>query len=809
MSSPEGALAAPARRAARLRPRSLALSRIWPEPLALALLAGLLNFWDLSRNGWANVYYSGAVRSMSESWHNFLFASFDPSGVMTVDKPPLALWIETASVKLLGFHPVAILAPQALMGVATVLLVYDLTRRRCGRPAGFVAGLVLALTPISVAISRHNNPDALLVLCSVAALWCALRALEDGRLRWLVLAGVCVGLGFETKMLIALAVVPGIAAAWLWAAPRRAPADVDAPEAADPAHTADSHRAGATGGRLPALRQMLAGGGAMLLVGGAWPLLVELTPTADRPWISGTADNTILSLIFGYNGLGRIEGQSGGPQALGGSNVFGGSTGPLRLLDEALGGQAGWLLGFALVSAAAILIACRLRRADPRSGWLLAVGGAFLTTAVVFSFAQGIFHPYYVSLLAPFSAALVGAGFAQLLRGGIRMRVLAALALAAGVATELAVLHDYPSELRWLTPTLVVIGVLAAALLLFGAPRLRLAAFAGALALLLLAPATWAVETLGHATSSTFPAGGPADNPASGLGGAGGLGSPGGLGFPGGRPGGLAGGRPGAGFAGGPPGAATQGAPAGGAPALFGNGEGSAAARGGEATTGGVPGAAGVTPTRRGFGASGAGAAGPGGATSQSLVKAVSYAKAHGGGTVAVASQSEAAPLVIDGDSVAGIGGFSGRESETNAAWLAQEVHAGHIRWVLTTSSGPGGAGGGLAGGGLAGGGLGGGGLGGGGLGGGGLAGGASGLRAGAGLSSASRLRAGAGLGGGAPGGGALGGGALGGSGGHEERVGANHALAAVEKSCKRVSAVSGLYDCAGRATQLATAGTG
>ncbi len=138
-----------------------------------------------------------------------------------------------------------------------------------------------------------------------------------------MLAGVCVGLGFETKMLVALVVVPGIAAAWLWMAP-------------------------AARGRLHALRQLLAGGGAMLLVGGAWPLLVELTPAADRPWVSGTSDNRILSLIFEYNGLGRVDGQAGGPGGTGG-NMFGGTPGPLRLLNSALGGQAGWLLGFALV----------------------------------------------------------------------------------------------------------------------------------------------------------------------------------------------------------------------------------------------------------------------------------------------------------------------------------------------------------------------------------------------------------------------------------------------------------------------------
>ena len=190
-----------------------------PELWGLVALAGVLNLWALSRNGWANDYYSAAVRSMSSSWHDFLFASLDHSGVMTVDKPPLALWVQALSVRAFGYHPLSVLVPQALMGVASVVLVYDLVRRRFGRVGGFIAGLALAVTPISVAVSRHNNPDALLVLCCVAALWCAVRGLERGRTRWLVLAGVCVGLGFETKMGVALTVVPGIAAAWLWIAP--------------------------------------------------------------------------------------------------------------------------------------------------------------------------------------------------------------------------------------------------------------------------------------------------------------------------------------------------------------------------------------------------------------------------------------------------------------------------------------------------------------------------------------------------------------------------------------------------------------
>ncbi|HUA72233.1 MAG TPA: glycosyltransferase family 39 protein, partial [Solirubrobacteraceae bacterium] len=253
----------PARRWARARterrPR-LASLFAYPELLALLALTAVLNLWDLSINGWANTYYSAAIKSMSTSWHDFLFASLDKTGLMTVDKPPLAFWVQALSVRVFGFHPLSILVPEALMGVAAVALVYDMTRRMFGRVAGSVAGLTFALTPITVAIARHNNPDELLILCCVAALWCALRALETGRTKWLVLSGVCVGLGFETKMLVALFVVPGIALAWMWM------------------------RWGSTWSeRFKSFRQLLAGGVAMIVVGGAWPLLVTLTPAADRP----------------------------------------------------------------------------------------------------------------------------------------------------------------------------------------------------------------------------------------------------------------------------------------------------------------------------------------------------------------------------------------------------------------------------------------------------------------------------------------------------------------------------------------------
>ncbi|HEX4345701.1 MAG TPA: glycosyltransferase family 39 protein [Solirubrobacteraceae bacterium] len=714
------------------RVRALVAQR--PELLALLVLAAVLNLWGLSRNGFANDYYSAAVRSMSTSWHAFLYGSFDQGGVMTVDKPPLAFWIQALSARAFGFNTWSLLVPQALMGVASVGLAYDMTRRMFGRVAGATAGLVLVLTPTMVAVSRHNNPDALLVLCCTAALWLLVRGLQDGRMRWLVWSGVCVGLGFEAKMAAALMVVPAIAAAWLWMAPR---------------------------GRLVALRQLLAGGAAMVAVGCAWPLLVTLTPAGDRPWISGTSDNSVWSLIFGYNGLGRLFGQAGGPAGAGGGGAggpggggggggangfFGGDPGPLRLLNASLGGQGGWLLGFAAVAGIGLLAVTRLRRADARTGWLIAIGGSFAVTAVAFSQASGIFHPYYVSLLAPFTAALAGAGVGTVLKGGRAARLLGPTAIAGGVATEILVLHDLPGTFSWL-PAVLVAGGLAASVALATADalgaRVRAIALAAALGLLLLAPATWAVDTLGHATNGTFPTGGPASASAMGFGGFGGgtRGGPGGLRGGGARPagggfggpppgaGGVAAGRPGAGAGAtgsqltAPAASRTQSASgaAGGSTV-----PGAGAAGSSSAATGAMPapGAAGQSASgSAGGSAQGAGAGNMFGGDTQSLSAALTYAKAHGGGTVAVSSQSGAAgSLITSGANVAAIGGFSGQESQVSISWLADTVQSGRIRWVLTSSSGPGGM--------------------------------------------------------------------------RDGRIGSKTAMAAVAKACKSVSSVDGLYDC-------------
>lgn len=577
------------------RVRALAPPR--PELLVLLLVAAVLNLWALDQNGFANEYYSAAVRSMTESWSNFFFGSFDSAGVMNVDKPPLALWVQAASAKAFGFSSWSILVPQALMGVATVGITYDLVARRFGRLGGTIAGATLALTPIAVAISRHNNPDAMLALCGAGALWFLVKGLEDGRTRWLVASGVCIGLGFEAKMAAALLLVPAMGAAYLWVAPA---------------------------GRLRAVKQLAAGGAAMVAVGLAWPVAVWLTPADSRPWVSGTSDNSIWSLIFGYNGLGRLFGQDGGPGGGAGpggggggmGGVFGGDSGALRLLNDALAGQAGWLLGFALAGGIAVVVASRLRRTDARTGWIIVIGGASLTMAVAFSRAQGIFHPYYVAQLAAPAAALVGAGAATIAGRGLTMRIAAPLVIAVALLVQLIVVGRYDG-LDWATP-LIIGGALVAAVALATeiGPRWRAGIVAAFVGVLLLAPASWAVQTLGHSTSSTFPAGGPAEQSA-GMGG----------------PGGAGGGR-------------AMGTPPGG----------------------------------------GGGMGGPGGGDSQSVSQALAYARANGGGTVAVSSQNSAGQQMVQGDAdeLVAIGGFSGRESQVSAAWLADAVEIGKVRWVLT-----------------------------------------------------------------------------------------------------------------------------
>ena len=421
------------------RGRARALGHMHAMGGVLAL-AAFLNCYRLEQNGDANTYYAGAVHSMLRSFGNFFFGSFDSGGLQTVDKPPLAFWVEAASAKVFGISSLSLLLPEAIAGVLAVWLLYLVVARAFGRTAGVVAALALAVSPVSVAIDRDNNPDALFVLLLVVAAYCGLRAVQDGRLRWLLWTAVAIGLAFNTKMLVALVVLPGIGLAYLLLAPR-------------------TWRV--------RLWHLLAATVALVVVSGWWIAAVALTPAANRPWISGTSSNSALSLVFGYNGFGRVTGQTGGTSFGGGGGVlFSGTPGPLRLINDAMGDQGGWLLPFAILAGIAALVLALRARDRLRLAALVIVGGWFLAGAVVFSYAGGIVHTYYVSAIAPPIAGLVGIGAVELARAarGVRARrvLLPVAAAAIGLTAWLeVVLVRRAGYMTWLVEVIVAASAVA------------------------------------------------------------------------------------------------------------------------------------------------------------------------------------------------------------------------------------------------------------------------------------------------------------------------------------------------------------
>src|ERR1700726_958275 len=160
---------------------------------AILLISVFMNFYRLGQNGFGT-FYPPAVRSMMDNWHNFFFASYDPGGFVTIDKPPVGFWFEVLSAKIFGFNSVSILLPEALAGVLAVLLLYYLVRRHFGVVAGLLAALALAISPISVVTNRDITIDSTLALFLLLGAWAVLRAAETGKLRWLLLSAALVGI---------------------------------------------------------------------------------------------------------------------------------------------------------------------------------------------------------------------------------------------------------------------------------------------------------------------------------------------------------------------------------------------------------------------------------------------------------------------------------------------------------------------------------------------------------------------------------------------------------------------------------------
>jgi 4-amino-4-deoxy-L-arabinose transferase-like glycosyltransferase len=392
--------------------RSLAL-------VAVLFLAFALRLWYLTQNGWGNEYYTAGVLSMTNNWSNFLYNSFDPAGFVSVDKPPVALWIQVASVKLFGFHGLSVLIPQVLEGLASVWIVYHLVQRRFGATAGLLAALFFAITPVSVAIDRSSNTDSCLVLVLLLAAWALTRAVEEGGRRFLLLSMALVGLGFNVKMLAAWVVLPTFVLVYFLGAPitwRRRIKDLS----------------------LAAV--------VLLTASLAWVVIYDLTPAEHRPFAGTTKKNSMLELAIGPYAVGRFvpvvkrSETAQGDQQKEQASVAGTTppnsrgnpaearirnslarlfvrapAGPLRLADGQMAGQVGWLVPLAVMGL--VLGAFRGRFYRPMSpahlSLLLWFGWA-VTYGVVYSFAGGISHLYYLATMAPPLAALAAIGVVNL-----------------------------------------------------------------------------------------------------------------------------------------------------------------------------------------------------------------------------------------------------------------------------------------------------------------------------------------------------------------------------------------------------------
>jgi 4-amino-4-deoxy-L-arabinose transferase-like glycosyltransferase len=635
----------------------------WVRPALLTLLAltAVLYLWDLGASGWGNSFYSAAVQAGTKSWKAFFFGSSDSSNFITVDKPPASLWVMEISARIFGVNSWSILVPQALEGVATVAVVYLTVRRWFTAQAALLAGVVFALTPVAAIMFRFNNPDSLLALLLAGSMYALVRGLEKAQTRWLVLAGTLVGFGFITKMLQAFLIIPALVIVYLLAAPT---------------------------GWWRRLWQVGVMGVATLVAAGWWVAAVALTPAADRPYIGGSQNNSILNLIFGYNGFGRLTGSESGSVVGGGGTGSAGQWGPTgltRLFNTSFGNMMSWLLPGALLMGAVLLVlTLRARRTDRERAALLLFGGALVGTGLTISLGKGIIHPYYTVALAAPLAGLVGIGTMALWQR--RARWTGRTGLAAGlVATTVwgyVLLDRTPDWFPFLRYVVLVAGILGALAImslpwLRRTPKVAAGLVAGlGLGAALIAPLFSTVATAAVPHSGAIPTVTP--TPAGG-----------GFGGFGGAPFARGAGR--RGF----PGAAGRGGfPGFGTGTGVGTGTGAAGGPpGGFSRTGGFPGAGSARPgfARGRFPAGGFGpAAGGGGGflnattSSPALTKLLKAdASRYTWVAATVNSNSASGYQLASDDPVMAIGGFNGTDPAPSLAQFEKYVAEGKIHYFI------------------------------------------------------------------------------------------------------------------------------
>lgn len=540
---------------------------------AILLLAAVLSIWGIWNSGYGNEFYAASVKSMLTSFKNFFFVSLDSSGFVTVDKPPVSLWIQAIFAKVLGFYGWSVILPQGLAAVGSVFFLNLTVKRHFGKAAGLLSALALALSPIFIAVARTNNTDSILVFFMVLSTWAMMKAADKGSLKWLTLSTIFLGVAYNAKTLQAFLILPALFAGYFFTA-----------------ETTWKKR----------FFHMVAATIILIAVSLSWSVIVDLTPATMRPYVDNSSKNSELELAINYNGLQRLTGQNRGGSAQAGipgaqadgafSSAFGdapnanetprqdaitapnqqsgtaarpstgsaaggntnspagttsaapstsffgmiagrgfnmfshGTQGILRMFNSDLGGQDSWLLIFGLFAVIMLLLAARKKREPDKQKRMLFLrntiiwGGSLITMVIWFSVAQ-FFHEYYIATLAPFLAALVGIGLTEmwrLFKEDGKLGYILTISFAATIAVQALMLFYWPVYARILIPAVLLItGVPIIILTIFRAIHRQLPArvpqflITLAVAGILLTPAVWTGYSLVGRVNAQLPTAGP------------------------------------------------------------------------------------------------------------------------------------------------------------------------------------------------------------------------------------------------------------------------------------------------------------
>lgn len=446
----------------------------------LLAAAAFLYAWGLDRNGWANSYYSAAVMAGAQDWTAFLFGSSDASNAISVDKPPLSLWVMAISVRVFGLSSWSILLPQAAFGVLSVFLLFKMVRTYVDSQTALIAAMFFAVTPIATVIFRYNNPDALLTLLTIGVAYATLESIRRQELRWLLLAGGLVGAGFLTKQLQIGLIVPALGIAYVTFA---------------------------HGSLLRRLLHLVLTAATAAVTGGWWLVVIQITDPRMRPFVGGSMANSVAELTLGYNGLDRLSGQDSA------TSITSGDWAPLDAMDPGLQrflqpgftGQLGWFLPLA-IAGAIIAVAQLWRRSRPteEAAFLVFSVTWFVVAMTVIAFMSGIVHPYYGLTAVPPMCSLAATCFMYFLRAklswqsrGFLVVTLVAAALMAYVSASRST-DDFPS----LPQVLLLLWALAISFHALPLPHSYLRQISSSVLIftLILGPMIWSLNTVftGH-----------------------------------------------------------------------------------------------------------------------------------------------------------------------------------------------------------------------------------------------------------------------------------------------------------------------